>query len=406
MVEETKQKYYYKLFIMKEKMHLKKQVLIYHLKSFGSYTSKSISKDKHSIVKSLHRQEPRAQQTAVYTGSAAQRNQRERADGRRGERTVGGEGGVKMEQDNQKGDSPIKDLWRPETLPDSCDKVIIIGNGAVKNGWETMIPAIQKTYPYNEWTLERIKSVADLIPATAVHLYNLERMMLLAPVDIETCKNWNFDKLKGFFDLMNNIGTAYNCSLYFQTQIDFITSQVTAETAAITLNYDNSVWNYKVNGEPLFKNLMYLHGRASVPESLYFPTDNTVYDDIKDVTKIIEDSDKQEQAKKAIEDSLDQLYHKDQKYLIRRYDSLTTDLREMHYSAISWLEKASEIIVWGVGLNAYDSELLSILMSVNCSDKKLTVINPDGKTAEKTRMLLNIKKENYKWIAPKISFAQ
>ena len=124
------------------------------------------------------------------------------------------------------------------------------------------------------------------------------------------------------------------------------------------------------------------------------------------MTKIIEDSDKQEQAKKAIEDSLDQLYHKDQKYLIRRYDSLTTDLREMHYSAISWLEKASEIIVWGVGLNAYDSELLSILMSVNCSDKKLTVINPDGKTAEKTRMLLNIKKENYKWIAPKISFAQ
>ena len=302
-------------------------------------------------------------------------------------------------------------LYRPENIETiKPEKVIIIGNGAVKNGWMPMISAVHKSDLFKEIQHlpdSDLLKLIDLLPSQSIHQYNIFRNIVinngpkgLSEDTLEKIKTYFYL----FFSFINNIGDEYsNNILQFNKEIRLIEKVVTKETGVVTLNYDDSVWDYAKDGDVLFKNVMYMHGRGKEPESLYFPTDNTATDRPISITNLIEDDKLKDAAENSIKKILKKSLADHERFLVRRTNPLTEEYNRMHRTYIDWIQSASEIIVWGLGLNPYDAELTSIVYQAALTkrDVKMTVINTSRYIAEKTRILFNISNSNFTMINPK-----
>jgi hypothetical protein len=306
----------------------------------------------------------------------------------------------------------VKAIFRPNDIEEfKPSRVLIIGNGALENGWKPMISAVRKSELFSHLSKlqnEELEKIVSILIAQTIHEYNIMRGVVLERVvpgttleNIQTIKSY----FREFENFLLNIEKEYNIELKIRPQIVMIEKMITENTGTITLNYDNSIWEYRNGGDYIFKYLIHIHGRAASHESLYFPTDNTFQDNVSLVIQTIKSTCIKKKAISEIKKSTVGLLGNEVVYLDRRNIDVTNMINKAHRTAIDWLSSANEIVFWGIGLNEFDSELLSILnrsiLGNKKEDRKLKVINTNCNVAEKTKIYLGIQDKNYEFINPK-----
>lgn len=130
-------------------------------------------------------------------------------------------------------------------------------------------------------------------------------------------------------------------------------------TGIITINWDEVLWNdHEIN------NIIQLHGRCSVPESLVLPTELIIDDNIFRICEKYLFKDKPH---------IEQLSQYYRSKVVRDY------LRDAHKVAIKWLEREKGLIIWGVAFNVYDAELISLFPPKPFNSlEEITIINTVG----------------------------
>ena len=307
----------------------------------------------------------------------------------------------------------LETLFRPKSsLVMNPKKVLVIGNGAVISGWAPMVMAVKKSKlfeHYGSMDDTTIRKFVDLLPAQIVHEYNLIRGVVvsrfgkdIASADVKVIKNF----LVNFFDFIQRIAIEYDTVFPFRIELGQVLSMVDADTGIMTLNYDNSLWEYSSGGSVLFANLLHLHGRAVEPESLYFPTDNTVLDEIANLLQLLAEDTRRKALFDEITGILKSKLGDATGLLQRRSPDMRDQLNAVHETAIDWVSGCEELIFWGVGMNPYDAEFLTILNRATGAvrvERSLTVINICEETGEKTRAYLHVEQNDYSFVKAKMT---
>jgi hypothetical protein len=135
---------------------------------------------------------------------------------------------------------------------------------------------------------------------------------------------------------------------------NFLESQDWQQTAAITTNWDETLWD-----QDSVPNLIQLHGRASFEKTLIMPTefmnDEIIFDLSLHAFRV-------QHGQKAIEEIGEEEFRR----LVdnsTRGNKASNMLDDAHRASVRWLESAKEIAFCGVAMNIYDAELNSIIAS-------------------------------------------
>lgn len=297
----------------------------------------------------------------------------------------------------------IEKLYRPKNINDiKVTQVLIVGNGAVIDGWKPMIRAVRDSSLFEHLrhcSDDELETIVGCLPSIAVHEYNLCRNMLVSQVQYnESLAKRLLEKMALFFEFTYNLGKNYReANLAFRPEIRDIVEACPDDTGVITLNYDSSLWNLERAGRICFPNLLCIHGTASISESLYFPTDSTVLDELTSVVNLIEDLSVRRDIKEKILESLVVKTGENARMVIRRFQNLTDGYKRMHNAVIEWIENSKNLTIWGVGFNPYDAEFLSIASAASRNRKveleSLVVLNPCQDAAERARIFFNASKD-------------
>jgi hypothetical protein len=168
--------------------------------------------------------------------------------------------------------------------------------------------------------------------------------------------------------------------------------------ATITLNWDTTLWH---NENPLFNNLIQLHGIAGFDESIVLPMEQTPYDEIANLFSVFDDKHLLHEWQKACQHKFgNELFLK----LRYRENAASEQLRLAHSLFIQWIEACENIYIWGVGFNDYDAEVSTVIRSVRdkggFKHKVVTVINPDQKQRYRVAELFGIHPYEVEYINP------
>jgi len=257
-----------------------------------------------------------------------------------------------------------------------AEKVIIVGNGAVKNGWLPLEHTIHNRYEtvFPSWPLLDEVLKKEALPQILSHYvfrYRLAIRRVPRIVDDQTAKldigpfRGVEEDIDGFLGLTQEIGEAYTAAasrglVRLKGDIDSLRNNDFPSTMVITTNWDELLWSdTDEQGHFTFPNIVQLHGRASIPESLVLPTEFVIEDMPSTMFSLIKDSKLQHDAVRALEKRIESsvLLSK----LARRSPMVHKSLTSAHGTALRWLRTAREVILWGLALHEYDSELMTIL---------------------------------------------
>jgi hypothetical protein len=159
-------------------------------------------------------------------------------------------------------------------------------------------------------------------------------------------------------------------------------------TGVITTNWDELLWDDKG-----IKNLIQIHGRCSIPSSLILPMELTVdelaYGRLRKLAKYLLTLNGGSPPTAVIAKDLNERVT-----FCARPKKIRTELRDTHQLAISWLENAEHLIVWGTALHPYDAEWAS-LIGISQHDgipakKRVTIINPSKTDRDKIAAHLRV----------------
>jgi hypothetical protein len=219
---------------------------------------------------------------------------------------------------------------------------LIVGAGAVENAWNPVIRALQTLYPSNfkldgngaNSLLANLVYYMRLKPERAKELYqNVKRK--IAEHIIESEKNGELKARPELFEIINEFIAVPNSNLL-----------------PITTNWDSTVvsaindYEY-VNHFKFSERLsgIYLHGKATEPDSLYLPSE------------IGDESYRSEQQK--------------------------TDFREIHAETVKFLLDCDRAILYGISLDPLDAELTATIFNGLAESerlKEIILVNPDFDT--------------------------
>ncbi len=257
-----------------------------------------------------------------------------------------------------------------------AEKVIIVGNGAVKKGWLPLEHTINNRYKtvFPSWPLLDQVSREKALPQILAHYIFRYRLAIrrlprivaeqTAKIDIRPFRGIEED-IDGFLGLTREIAESYVAAasrglVQLKGDIDSLRNNEFPDVMVITTNWDELLWSdTDGQGQFTFPNIVQLHGRASVPESLVLPTETVIEDMPPAMLSLIKDSKLQHDAVRAFEKRIESsmLLSK----LTRRSPAVHRSLTTAHSKALEWLHTAKEVILWGLALHEYDSELLTIL---------------------------------------------
>ncbi len=234
--------------------------------------------------------------------------------------------------------------------------VLIVGSGAIVNSWEPVISTIRQIVDPSRsggpaYDLARF-SGHELARLSFFHrLYRnavikdptkMKRAELIKLLDYYTkfrlALAQSFTKfeddgeirLRDSFELVNS---------HIDPNIDGI----------ITINWDQLLWKEKNR----FPNLIQLHGRVTIPESLILPTETAAEEDILNSLTPLQYA--RIQGHKDIDEKTDGEFIRQW----QRRDSIH-ELLIAHSTAMKWLAGANKVLFFGVGFNLYDNELNSV----------------------------------------------
>jgi hypothetical protein len=263
--------------------------------------------------------------------------------------------------------------------------VILIGNGAIENGWDPVIDSFTEF----KWTEKHgldSKLFKTINRKSASHclsiisfIYRLFRNSLLKYPE----RKEKIPILQEILEFKIFLSKKFqeNNNLKIRKELKIIQDSIREtefffNTGIITLNWDELFWN----SPELFPNLVQLHGRVGVPYSLVFPTDLSIDENILEL---------------ALENSSAKLDPEENKLISR--ENIYIELNNCHNAAVHWLNEANKLIIWGVALNEYDAELNSILFSLTQSKiESITIfdINDDMKNMVSNIMSFPVEKIN------------
>ncbi len=198
-------------------------------------------------------------------------------------------------------------LYRPVN-PKSIkpELVVIIGNGAIKNGTMPLL------HHFNSKRMYYTPREAIAALGECTFLYKVARNNLLG----EIIKNADPSKISAykdtidkFFIFTNELAQqfkAHHYGLEFNSEIEIIKKRTGGkESGVISTNWDECAWEKTSGNECLFPNIIQIHGRCSDHASLILPTELTTDDEIKRITGLIQDKKMGDEAYNAIVNRLD-----------------------------------------------------------------------------------------------------
>jgi hypothetical protein len=270
-----------------------------------------------------------------------------------------------MEIKNENQESDNYKLFRQCNEDFKPDTVLLIGNGAIRNG---NVPLENVIYRFSNSRQPQDPTIHYL--ARMVFIYRSFRDQLLIKIanDQEIKKNIHIEE-KEDVELLLETREILEDAYITATEKDEI-SLINKEkfqsylsknnTGVITINWDEVLWDW--NNQSI-ENIIQLHGRCSVHNSLILPTELTLDENIFEVIK------SKLNAKPNIIKQLSYYY---------RNDSVRKALRKVHNRAYDWLVNTKQLIIYGVAFNIYDSELLSLFPPKPINNlEEIIIINPN-----------------------------
>jgi hypothetical protein len=257
--------------------------------------------------------------------------------------------------------------------------VIIIGNGAVVDGWLPLLnlcktrgefpidyDEVQRSYLFED------SSALSHALANASFTYRAFRTEYyrsnILRGSAASASSAMTDYLNRFLKFRNAVATEYSKDIKLREIPKEITRALkNQDTAVITTNWDLCLWNRPGD----FPRLVHLHGAAFNQDSLIFPTEFSP-DEMGLIGSLSSDGEASHRGFVS-QDAYNFVYGLARGWWHRK-------LVEAHATSIRWLESATRVITWGLSCNVYDAELNSVVANAANSGKavdELIVINTD-----------------------------
>ena len=261
----------------------------------------------------------------------------------------------------------------------SPETVLLIGNGVIENG---NIPLEEVAFGYETSSeygqhkkSEHTQELAIVLLARMAFYYrsNAERLLLKA-ARIEKLNEDNFreiDEIGPYLHIVRNfiikLAKAYNeatksSEISFRDRALFNKFYSNDSTGIVTINWDEVLWN-----DSSIDNIIQLHGRCSISDSLVLPTEMIID---ANIFKLHEEN----LLKNNVALKTDYLSR-----YFRGTKNIRQSLEDAHGIAYDWLRNAKTMIIWGIAFNAYDAELISLFQSPPFNElEKIVIINTNS----------------------------
>lgn len=254
----------------------------------------------------------------------------------------------------------------------SPESVVLVGNGAIENGWLPLREVLDPMINVDNNVSEVVKNIkvqnCETFHQLAILSYRFKlfraqtlRQLIEKKLSLNELQKKGLDSVvEEFLKLRNAIAESYknhekNLSLKIT---DPIRNIIGKNAIYITTNWDETLWN-----EAGIKNLAYLHGRSSLPQSIVFPTELLIDDTMFD-PKTLESFDS---CSEKFKTELGEVF---------RFRAIGQLMDTITFASEA-VKKAKRIIVWGFNLADYDADINTLLSTNSHPDQELTVINPD-----------------------------
>jgi hypothetical protein len=255
------------------------------------------------------------------------------------------------------------------------DRVIIVGNGAVENGWEPLTRALKVS--------GSPEFLAAKLAADAAHFRSARARLMSNLGSVQNHNNKDKIKIlagqiKDSYRQREVLAEAYceaveKKTIFLRECKPISDILYSPSTAVITTNWDELLWN-----DLRVENLIQLHGRASFPDSLILPSEMRMDDELYFPLTCMNGA-----AEVLKEVGLENHFNSTDR----------SSLSNSELRAQFWIAHAKELFVWGLAAHPYDAELINIISIFgNVAPKdwteKLRIINPDEGARNRIASLL------------------
>lgn len=279
----------------------------------------------------------------------------------------------------------MADFITQESDADPPDTVVIIGNGAVVGGNAVVWKAIAALEQFEKQAgIDPLYKVSS--PDVGVYLATLAfvardyRLSSLQILKERGALGIDRDRLKFMADrfdvFRNTLGQLFErAANYGKIQLRdarpvFRYLKPDEPFGTLSINWDELLFRHS----PFNKNHIALHGRASAPATLILPMETTLDDRLVELVLAGHPN---------IETSPD--------FQLIKNSFRSRSMRELHdhihMEALGWLINAKKIILWGVAMNGYDAELISLIPKDD-REREVVIINPDSRSRDVAGTLL------------------
>lgn len=266
-----------------------------------------------------------------------------------------------------------------------ADSVVLVGNGAIHNGWKPLREVLDPMINDGPDTSDVVKKIKvqnrETFHQLAIISYRFKlyraqilRRLIEGELSLRVLEKKGLDPIvDSFLALRNQIGNSYSTQKQeLSLKINDKIRKLIGENALyITTNWDETLWN-----ERTVKNVAYLHGRASLPQSIVFPTELLIDDSLFDPRTLDGFNECSEKFKQMLSE-------------VFRFRSIAQLMDTINFSCEA-IKKAKRLIVWGFNLADYDADINTLLSTNSRPEQELVVINPDFNAFGRALGLTNI----------------
>jgi hypothetical protein len=269
------------------------------------------------------------------------------------------------------------EIYRFSKNPKVIKTVLIVGNGAVNGGWSPLAHALGCP------TVTDGDTIAAFLAGYSFTYRDIKNRLLIGIGEEPTQAKATYDKFKEELYMLamvrEQVGNAFD-SAFLRGKITLNECEPIKlllanpiEIGVINTNWDRLLWSQPI------PNIIQLHGMSPFPQSLIFPSELGTDEHIFDLARSAIDN----------QEALGVVAQMTGHYR----GTMKSALRNAHGIAAQWLREATEIIVWGSALNAYDAELLTLLKEWSIEKPKhqegcVTIINPNALHRERAAVIL------------------
>lgn len=257
----------------------------------------------------------------------------------------------------------------------SSDTVVMVGNGALVNGWMPLRrvldewiksdqhthPVIQKLRVQNSEAMHQLGGLSYKFKIARGAIYKQWIEKKITPR--KTSQQGLGSSIQEFLSIREKVSQEYSkASEDLGLHIDESIWKMIGERATfITTNWDNALWL-----DDRVKQAVYLHGRCDYSESLVFPTELIIEDIAYDCDRLLS--------------LMDDCSFEFKDTILKTFRCLSVDaLLNVHSEAARLINHAKRIIIWGYSLGDFDADVNAIIgNNINREEtRELIVINTD-----------------------------